>query len=360
MVSLSRFLLTLACLIFCIITFQPTPAVAQNLFPSTPDDTIAITKIVDLSKKLQAPKLRGQHPKSHGTVWAEFTVAPDLPENLRVGVFREPGKTYPAWIRFSNGSAMDDTQGGLHGMAIKLMEVEGEKVLEDEKTAQTQDFVMGDHPVFFMRNAEEFAGFFSALAANGGQPPVEFFLPNRTQELKILQAFQQKQINNPLAATYWSQTPYQFGNQAIKFVVQPTSPIAEEVGTTRDYLRSAMASYLSNRAATFDFLVQVQTNPEKMPIEDPTVEWLEQDAPLQKVATIQIPPQVFDTPEQNEFGEALSFTPWHSLPEHQPLGSINRARKATYQTTSEQRHQEMGVTMGEPTPETLEPHLLNP
>ena len=64
-----------------------------------------------------------------------------------------------------------------------------------------------------------------------------------------------------------------------------------------------------------------------MPVEDPTVEWT---APWQKVATIRIPPQSFDSPEQMAFGENLSFTPWHTLPEHRPLGGVNRARKRIY------------------------------
>jgi hypothetical protein len=44
---------------------------------------------------------------------------------------------------------MDDSKGGSHGMAIKLMDVEGPKALGDN--AQTQDFAMIDHPVFFIR-----------------------------------------------------------------------------------------------------------------------------------------------------------------------------------------------------------------
>ena len=44
---------------------------------------------------------RDAHPKMHGVVRAEFIVEPGLPEELRVGIFREP-KTYRAWIRFSN------------------------------------------------------------------------------------------------------------------------------------------------------------------------------------------------------------------------------------------------------------------
>lgn len=346
-------------LVLSLSVLQLVPAYAQETSTAQPNETTAITKIVDISKQLQASGLRGQHPKSHGTVWAEFTVAPDLPKNLRVGVFKEPGKTYPAWIRFSNGSSADDTKGGLHGMAIKLMGVEGEKVLANEKLAQTQDFVMADHPVFFIRNVEDFADFFTALVESGGKPPLRFFVPDHSQELKILQSFQQKQIVNPLATAYWSQTPYRFGQKAIKFAVQPSSPINGEIGTTPDFLRTAMASYVKEQDATFDFLIQLQADPTLMPVEDPTIEWREQDAPLQKVATIRIPPQVFDTPEQNAFGEALSFTPWHSLPEHQPLGSINRARKEVYQQTSQQRHQVNDVLSKEPSPESFTPTLLN-
>ena len=35
-----------------------------------------------------------------------------------------------------------------------------------------------------------------------------------------------------------------------------------------------------------------------------------------------------DAPGQDELCEALSFTPWHSLPEHEPVGGINRLRRA--------------------------------
>jgi hypothetical protein len=35
----------------------------------------------------------------------------------------------------------------------------------------------------------------------------------------------------------------------------------------------------------------------------------------------------------------LSFTPWHALPEHKPLGSINRLRKVVYERISNTRHQ---------------------
>ena len=37
--------------------------------------------------------------------------------------------------------------------------------------------------------------------------------------------------------------------------------------------------------------------------------------------------------------ENLSFTPWHTLLEHRPIGGIQRARKEIYQTISKVRHE---------------------
>ena len=73
-------------------------------------------------------------------------------------MFREP-RTYRALIRFSNGRQWDDTKADVHGMAVKLLAVEGEKVLESEKDAQTQDFLMIAHPVFFIRNVADYVSF---------------------------------------------------------------------------------------------------------------------------------------------------------------------------------------------------------
>lgn len=67
------------------------------------------TEMVDavLATSFQAqqqtgPDRRQIHAKSHGLVWGEFIIEPNLPEALRVGLFKTP-QTYPAWIRFSSG-----------------------------------------------------------------------------------------------------------------------------------------------------------------------------------------------------------------------------------------------------------------
>jgi hypothetical protein len=42
-------------------------------------------------------------------------------------------------------------------------------------------------------------------------------------------------------------------------------------------------------------------------------------------------------------------SPWHSLPEHRPLGGINRSSKLVYEVISRFRHTENKVPRREPT-----------
>jgi hypothetical protein len=301
----------------------------------------------------EKPVPRGQHMKGHGCVQAEFIVATDLPDALRHGIFREP-RTYAAYVRFSNGKGYDDREADAHGMGIKLLGVEGQKVLEDEKDAPTQDFVLIDHPVFFIKNAADYLPFmkdFRNLRSPRMTPSkllsgLKLFL-SPDYKWRLLRATGSKKPDSPLRIAYWSTTPSKLGPLAVKYTAHPDlsgAPAGSRVDSP-DMLRLAMSAHLRGHEARFDFLVQVQTDPVAMPVEDPTVEW---DAPWQKAATIRIPPQSFDSPEQRAFCENLSFTPWHSLPEHRPLGGINRTRKKIYQAISKQRHELNGVPRVEP------------
>jgi hypothetical protein len=110
-----------------------------------------------------------------------------------------------------------------------------------------------------------------------------------------------------------------------------------------------MVRQLSSGDAYFDFAVQKQVDPYTMPIEDPGKEWSESESPFLKVATIRILKQEFDSEKQREFGENLSYSPWHALPEHRPLGGINRARKVVYAFISTFRHEYNHVPRTEPT-----------
>jgi hypothetical protein len=152
--------------------------------------------------------------------------------------------------------------------------------------------------------------------------------------LPMLQKIKAKVTTSPLETLYWSATPYKLGNQAIKFSVVPRVTgenfNLENAADKSNYLREAMTKHLASNDAYFDFKIQLQTDSVKMPVEDPTVEWDEQESPYVKVATIKIPSQDFNTEERKCFDEKQSFSPWHTLPEHQPLGGVNRARKQVY------------------------------
>src|SRR4051794_21883173 len=84
-------------------------------------------------------KDRALHAKSHGGFEAKLEVLGDLPEHARQGLFAKAA-TYDAIVRYSNGSGTvrHDRAGDVRAMAVKILGVDGEKVLGD---ARTQDFL---------------------------------------------------------------------------------------------------------------------------------------------------------------------------------------------------------------------------
>lgn len=299
--------------------------------------------------------LRDAHPKAVACVRAEFEVEPHLPEELRVGVFKEP-RTYPAHIRFSNASTTvrADSRRDIRGMAIKLLGVEGEKLLERERHETTQDFVLINTPRFINRNLIDFYEFLSALRG-GPLRLLGFFLNPLHSPLRVLWriATSFKKYGSLLEVRFWSTTPYLFGSKVVKYSARPRQQEVTRIPKkpSDNYLREAMQRHLGAQDAYFDFMVQFQTDPGRMPVEDASVTWDEGASPFRKVATIRIPAQDFDSPERTRFAENLSFTPWHSLPEHRPLGSINRARRVVYEVISKYRHERNNAPRREPTVE---------
>ena len=96
-------------------------------------------------------------------------------------------------------------------------------------------------------------------------------------------------------------------------------------------LGHALKERLSTAEASFEFCLQFQTDAEKMPIEDASVEWKEDDSPYVPVARIVIARQDINLAETVSRCEAVAFNPWFSLVEHQPLGNMNRARRRIYE-----------------------------
>jgi catalase len=321
------------------------------------DEDAIVSKMVqqlkDQLEDLYSDKttLRQVHSKMHGCVKAEFIVEKNLPAEYRVGIFKE-ARTFPSWIRFSNGNTkiQADKKKDTRGMAVKLMDVRGEKLLDSEKDAPTQDFVFAGSPIFFAKDLSDFHGLMTAsISKNKLAIPVYFL-----SHLKIAIRTVTKLLlpcKHSLAIPYYSVTPYMFGDRSktVKYVVKPSDKNVLEYTdeTDFDYLRKNMSATLAKRDVYYDFFIQFQTDPVTMPIEDNTIEWT---SPLIKVATIKIPKQVFDTPELKKFGENLTYNVWHSLPEHKPLGGFNRGRRKIYEELYKFRLDKNQVIQKEPEP----------
>jgi len=312
-------------------------------------DTAAMVSMISASVQkgydTTGRAFRDAHRKAHGCVAARFTVLPGLSPTLARGLFATP-RGYDAVIRYSNGSQVeDDRKGDARGMAIKVMGVDGPKLLGDEAGARTQDFLLMNHPVFFVRNARDYVGFQEAVFG-GGLKTAWWLASHAFHEGAILLAIQNRKMSNPLNARYWSTTPSRLGPTQVKYSARPCAgQTFTDSSTGPDQLRENLQAHLNTQGACFEFMVQPRTQPTRMPIEDPTIEWKESAAPFTPVARIEIPAQAA---EQGEACEVRSFTPWHSLAEHRPLGGIQRVRKPVYQAISALRHDLNGQPRVEP------------
>jgi len=338
---------------------------------------------------------RDAHPKHHGCVEALFKVSDDVRPELQYGVFK-PGAEYRALIRFSNAFKIrHDLERDARGMAIKL---ELPKTATDAQNAPwqrvrlpdldrepanlmpegmlTQDFLLVTHSEFFGRDAAEFLETVTAIIAGGSKMSAvflhvfgTFFRPPRFRWRQFLALFRSFTVTtNPLFLTYFSQTPYRVGpahtmeeSHAVKFCARPKQRpgiiaglgftvkalvfmfTGNASGTHRDFLRHVLAEYLRTRDAEFVFCIQPRNDAASMPIDNATVPWSKWKSPYVPVGTIRIPrdkcygngPFV---EKQLELGERLTFSPWHALEQHRPLGSINRARLFVYATVSRTRN----------------------
>jgi hypothetical protein len=297
-------------------------------------------------QRTKGPKLRQLHPKSHGLLRGKLIVEANIPEYCRVGIFAQK-QEHDIWVRFSNASPPKelgvfelDGTGDIRGMAIKVIDVEGDVLPSDESA--TQDFVLVNHPVFFLKDVQSYLDLseIRTAAAQKKFPPLHLLF-KLFRSLMILMGMNNKVIGNPLSIQYWSTTPYKLGSKIIKFAVKPDRIESKptSVPDAPNYLRETIVRKLTKEQNQFrfDFLVQFYTNEAKTPIENPMQEWQERDSPFIKIATIEILPQEFDVPERREFDESLSFTPWHTLPAHEPVGSLNLSRRKVYQEVAKTR-----------------------
>ena len=319
---------------------------------------------------------RSVHAKSHGLLHGQLQVLDGLSPELAQGLFGQPG-SYPVVLRISTipGDILDDNVSVPRGLGIKVIGVPGTQLstLDQEVTsasapAATQDFVLVNGPVFQAPTAKKFLGSLKLLASTTDKAPglkkalstvlqgAEKALEAVGGESTLLKGMGGHPETNVLGESYFSQVPILYGAYMAKVAVVPVSP---ELAALKDApvdldgkpngLREAVAAFFASHAATWEVRVQLCRDIEAMPLEDASIEWPQEDSPFLPVARITAPPQAgWSEALSRAIDDGMSFSPWHGVLEHRPLGSIMRVRKAAYAMSSRFRFERTGVVAREP------------
>ena len=296
-------------------------------------------------KRGQCPALRPVFLKPHGVVDGTFRIKPDLPANLRVGIFA--GNEYRAWARFSSDTlpSINDYKTTV-GAGIKLFGVPGKKIFGQEDDT-TFDFILQNHDVFFVDTAKDMCEFTKAGVVDGDY---DSYLRDHPKTAAILHAMA-KPVGSVLASPYWSLMAFSFGGeQYVKYKLEPTIsvPTPETGPADPTYLAADLAKRLAENAVSFRFMVQLRTDPATMPLDESTVAWDEKASPPIHVANLILHKQDVNARGQAQYGENLAWNIWRVTAEHTPQGSIADARRVVYSASSELRRGVNGVPDGEP------------
>ena len=320
--------------------------------------------------------VRSVHAKSHGILRGTVSVLDDLPPVLAQGLAAQPGRTFEAVMRLSTnpGDILDDNVSTPRGFALKLIGVEGDR-LPGSEGAVTQDFVLVNGPAFFTANAKSFLRGLKLLAAStdraeGLKKAFSFVARNAEAALEALGTKSATLISlggqpetHILGETFYSQVPILWGDWIAKVSVAPLSPALQELTDAPvdlsgrpNGLREAVMAFFAEHGAEWELRVQLCTDLATMPIEDASKLWDEDASPFRAVARIRVEPQAgWSDTRAAAVDDGLSFSPWHGLAAHRPLGSIMRVRKSAYEAGMRFRAEHNGRSLAEPTSSAVVP-----
>lgn len=327
----------------------------------------AFDTILDRTSKDYGRAVRAVHAKAHGILSGEMMIDDGLPPELAQGLFAKPGR-HAVLMRLSTnaGDILPDDISLPRGLALKVLDVDGERLPGAE--GRTQDFVMVNGEVFQAKTADKFLGNLKLLAKTtdrieGTKQVASAFLRGVNSALTAV-GIESPAINSlggapnvdPLGETYYSTTPFRYGNYIAKFSIAPLAPaLTARTGkiidaTDRpDAIRETVREEMRGIDGRWEFRVQLCRDLDAQPVEDPTKRWDEKDAPFQRVAVIEVRAQdSWDPAQVQRVDEAMRFSVWTGLAAHQPLGNINRARRAPYRHSADFRARFNGCPFHEP------------
>src|SRR4051794_5246496 len=294
------------------------------------------------------PPGRGTHTKGV-CVRASFEVYdlaagiadPALKPRLARGLFARPG-VYPATVRFAN-AASTFRRDSDHDVRALSFAVELPAGITGPQAARL-DFSMNNAPTFPINDAHAFAALMRVQGASGALGHLRALMSLSFRDLRaLLQTAVRgvRQVRTPVQpyqlTRYWSTVPFLHGaDEAIKYSALPLpGNIGQPVGTGQNVLRDELARHLAeDPPSAFDFALQLleasrmtfkgRRRESNFWIENASVEWPEGESPFHVVArlTLQQGAILPDAECQAMFIDVTKY----AMPDHRPLGSINRAR----------------------------------
>ena len=330
--------------------------------------------ILDTTSKDYSRVVREVHAKSCAILSARLQVLANLPPEDARGLFVAPA-THAALIRISipPGDDLPDSVLQPRGLALKILDVEG-AWLAGAEGATTLDFIFVNGPAFTAPTASKFFGSLKMLAATTdkaeraksalsailrGDKATPEAVGGESATLKVLGGVANL---HPFDETYFSQIPLRFDLYIAKFSMLPVSNMLTrhtneiiDVHGRRNVIREQIAGGMQQGIAEWE--VQLLRDADKMPIEDSSKPWPEDDSEFMTVARRTAEPPLGWSDDRAELvDDSMRFTVWIGLAAHQPLGSINRVRKHAYDVAAEFRAEYNGCLFHEPRTADLPRH----
>lgn len=323
--------------------------------------------ILDRTSHDYGRAVRAVHAKAHAVLQGVLTIDDGLPSELAQGLFAAPGR-HPVLMRFSTnpGDILDDAVSLPRGLAIKVLDVDGERLPGAE--GSTQDFIMVNAKVFQAKTPKDFGRNLKLLArttdrAEGAKialskvlTGINMALSHVGVESPSIQSLGGAPQSDPIGETYSSLLPFRYGDHIARFGLRPIAPALRErtgellaMNGRPNGIREDMRAEFADITGVWEFRVQLVRDLARQPIEDPTVEWDEEEAPWQRVGALQTSPQdSWDAALVRRIDEETRLSVWTGLAAHRPLGGMNRARRATYRHSADFRARFNGCPLHEP------------
>jgi hypothetical protein len=261
----------------------------------------------------------------------------------------------------SNHLGPDAALGPVLGFAIKIFDVSGTKLVEDEPDSATFDLVLKNSPTFIANTAKHYLftqevgdqvpNYLKRGEAGFRQLLTDFLTGKGTlgqddwawEELfTFVKTATQTPVSNPLLNNYWTMA-VRHGEYIAKVRVAAAAENAGNVihrqldlNSGPDVFGPVLVDELKAHAFDFDLQVQLCTDLVAMPVNSATREWPEKLSPFVTVGRVHIPRQDIPDPENFDKGDALAFNQWRVTSDHRPLGEIMDVRRV-YTTSAKVR-----------------------